>query len=56
MYVTEHNDSRKYLGKFDIDFTKFFEGSEFKIDFNNSECCDLYIASGNDEFVYVREQ
>ena len=56
VYVTEHNDSRKYLGKFDIDFTKFFQGSEFIIDFNNSECCDLYIASGNDEFVYVREQ
>ena len=54
LYITEKNDKRKLLETITVDFENFFTETEFEIKANTNKDCDLYIASGNDNFIHVR--
>ena len=54
LYITEKNDKRKLLETITIDFENFFTETEFDIKADTNSDCDLYIASGNDNFIHVR--
>ncbi len=54
LYVTEKGDKRKLLETISVDFENFFTDAEFEIQAETFKDCDLYIASGNDNFIHVR--
>ena len=56
IYVTDKNDKRKFLGKFNVGFEDFFRDTKFNIEYDYAGECDLYVATGNDNFIHVRQQ
>jgi len=54
LYITERGDKRKLLETIFVDFENFFTDAEFEIKAETIKDCDLYIASGNDNFIHVR--
>ena len=54
LYITEKGDKRKLLETISVDFENFFSDAEFEIKAETVNDCNLYIASGNDNFIHIR--